>query len=276
MKTGLVGVLLMACAAGAWAQTDGDRLSAEDSAKRDEQMRPALKLLKAGNGAAALDQLQPELVAYPHDVRVLRYAAQAAQMAGKDEEAIGYLDRALAEHPNQKWPLRLGRMEAEARLNQWDAFERDVMELRAAKVSGSDPALASTTGFAIDQFVVEGKKVTGIVYPLGDGGYHTIYRFFLPLESPAGGVQASATTPNVGDRCNQPNWQPHLNVESDDVDQASFKKEHPELAAKGGRRFSLDTYPKQCTQGLIRFYDGEPRYETARADVIKALTKAKP
>jgi hypothetical protein len=72
--------------------------------------------------------------------------------------------------------------------------------------------------------------------------------------------------------------------ESDDSDQEFFAKAHPEEAKAGKRSFSLDSYtaprPTQDgkgtsqTHGTIKFYpDGEPTYETVRADVLKVLEK---
>ena len=66
------------------------------------------------------------------------------------------------------------------------------------------------------------------------------------------------------------------------IDQVGFAKQHPDLAAQGKRSFSLDSYNapttlpdgKQTrTEALIKFYwDGEPTYETVRADVLKSLS----
>jgi tetratricopeptide (TPR) repeat protein len=72
-----------------------------------------------------------------------------------------------------------------------------------------------------------------------------------------------------------------ITCESEDPDQISFAKMHPDLAAQGKRSFSLDTHTAPVTQpngmitrsqGLIKFYwDGEPTYETVRADVLGSL-----
>ena len=59
---------------------------------------------------------------------------------------------------------------------------------------------------------------------------------------------------------------------------AKFAKEHPEDAAKGVRRFSIDTYKetgtdssgnRSQTQGLYKFIDGQPSYAAIRADFLK-------
>ena len=254
-------------AAGAAQAGEDSRLSADEKAKRDEMMRPALALLAKGDGAGALEGLRPALAAYPNDLRVLRYSGQAAVLAKQYTEALELDTRALAQHPNQPWPIRLGRMQAEAELGRWSEFDADLLALRTAKKAGTDHALDGSSGFIIDEFELNGSPVQAVVYPLLAGRFHTLYRFLLakPAEAPP---QATATA-NPAGPCANPNFRPYIDVESDDIDQVHFAKDHPDLAAKGERSYSLDTYPKPCTQGLIRFYnDGEPSYETVRADVM--------
>jgi hypothetical protein len=69
-----------------------------------------------------------------------------------------------------------------------------------------------------------------------------------------------------------------ITLESNDFDQPGFAKEHPEDAAKGVRRFSIDTYTetgtdsagnRTQTQGLYKFIDGQPSYEAIRGEFLK-------
>jgi predicted Zn-dependent protease len=69
-----------------------------------------------------------------------------------------------------------------------------------------------------------------------------------------------------------------ITLESNDFDQPGFAKEHPDEAAKGMRRFSIDTYRetgtdsaghRTQTQGLYKFIDGQPPYETIREEFLK-------
>lgn len=258
-----------------------NKLPPLEIARRDAMLQPGLGKLKSGDSAGAYEAFRPVLVAFPHDLRVLRYTAQAAELTGHDEEAIELFTRALAEHPAQPWPLRLGRMQEEAKLARWTAFDGDLAALRAAKKEG-DPTLAESIGFVIDEFQAGGSTVQAVIFPLLAGPYHTLYRFLLtaPAQAP---VSAAANAPTTGaDGKPSPcaanaNFKPYIDVESDDVDQGSFQKAHPDRAAKGERSYSLDTYPAPCSQGLIKFYAaGEPTYETVRADVSGAVAhKAK-
>ena len=258
-------------------QGEPETLSAEQATKRNDMMRPAFERLRANDPAGAYAAMKPVLAAYPDDLRVLRYTAQAAEAAGKEAEAIPLFDRALLLKPKQPWPLRLGRMEAEAHLagagaTNWDAFNRDLADLRAAKKAGTDAGLASSNGFVVDSFQAGGVLVQTVIFPMLAGSFHTLYRFLLPVGAAARTtVQAQANSPDQ-DRCHDPKFQPYLDVESDDSDQASFVQAHPDRAAKGDRLYSLDTYGGPCSQGLIKFYpEGEPAYQTVRGDVIKAL-----
>jgi len=252
---------------------EAEGLSPAQIALRDSMMKPGLAALKQGDGAAAVDALRPALVAYPNDLRVLRYSAAAAMSAGQNEAALDLFHRALAQHPHEVWPLRLSVMGLEARLNRWGDFDRDVAVLRAAKKDGTDPALEKTNGFVVDEFDTGKGKVQGVIFPLQGGRYHTLYRFLLPKQTAAAPpVQASTSVNGQPAQCQNPNFQPYIDAESDDIDQIEFKKTHPDKAAKGERSYSLDTYGSPCSQGLIKFYfDGEPAYETVRADVMRAL-----
>ncbi len=69
-----------------------------------------------------------------------------------------------------------------------------------------------------------------------------------------------------------------ITLESNDFDQPGFAKEHPDDAAKGVRRFSIDTYTetgtdsagnRTQTQGLYKFIDGQPSYEAIRGEFLK-------
>jgi hypothetical protein len=69
-----------------------------------------------------------------------------------------------------------------------------------------------------------------------------------------------------------------ITLESNDFDQPGFAKEHAEDAAKGVRRFSIDTYTetgtdssgnRTQTQGLYKFIDGQPSYEIIRGEFLK-------
>lgn len=268
-----IAVLGMVMGAGLPAAGQGTELSPQDVVRRDALLQPGLDALKKGDSAAALTAFQPALAAFPKDGKVLQLSGEAAMETNQNDVALGLFERALAEHPKDVWNIRFGVLRLEARLGKWEDFDKGLAELKAAKKAG-DAALESP-GFVVDEFEVGGQKVTAAFYPLLAGHFKTLYRFLLPVPAPVD--VAASTTGGAGDRCKDPNFRPYIDVESDDVDQSFFAQAHPDLAKKGERSYSLDTYPAACSQGLIKFYsDGEPKYEVVRADVTKALVgKAK-
>jgi tetratricopeptide (TPR) repeat protein len=251
--------------------------SAQEIASRNALLKPGLDALNKGDFAGAVLALQPALVAMPNDPQVLSVAATANFAAKHGEEALELFQRAAA-HADNPWPARTGILQALAMLGRWDEFDKDLAELRAAKKAGTDHGLDRSTGFVIDQFSSSKGPVQAVVFPLGAGRFHTLYRFLLPKEANANAqVQASTTANGQNPRCQNPDFQPFIDAESDDIDQMEFKKSFPDKAARGERSYSLDSYPGPCTQGLIKFYsDGEPKYETVRADVRNTLAYVPP
>jgi tetratricopeptide (TPR) repeat protein len=252
-----------------------DRLSPSDASKRDALLQPGIAALNRGDDAAALRAFLSVLITYPDDLSVLRYSAAAAMGSGQNEQALSLFQRALAQIPSKPWPMRTTIIVLEARMNRWDDFDRDVKVLRQAKKSGMDHGLDESAGFVIDEFESGRARVQAVIYPLQSSRYHTLYRFLLPTWveiTPPPRANAKGPPPAVPARCKDPDFQPHFDVESDDVDQPEFAKAHPDEAKKGARSYTLDSYGTPCSQALVKFYpDGEPTYETVRADVVKAL-----
>ena len=237
----------------------------QNTAARDAMLKPGVQALRGGDATAAVEALRPVLAAYPNDPLVLSYSASAA-MATKDyRTALIEFQRAIDNHAAQPWPLRMSVINLEAKLGMWPEFDRDLAVLRAAKKDGTDEQLTKTNGFIIEEFEAGGKTVQAVVFPALAGRYHTLYRFMLP--------SVAGVTPPAN--CPVTDFRAYIDVESDDVDQESFRKAHPDKAAKGERSYSLDTYPAPCSQALIKFYpNGEPSYEAVRADVVKFISSA--
>jgi hypothetical protein len=231
--------------------------------------------LKQGNSKLAYTSLNSVLTTYPNDLFLLRYTAAAAMGAGLNETAMSLFHRALGQDPHNPWPLRNAEIILEARLNRWADFDRDLEMLRTAKKGGMERGLDDSAGFVIDEFDAGPRRVQGEIYPLLSGRYHMLYRFVLPPGEIATGA-GTGPGPNANAaQCNNPDFHPHLDVESADVDQAAFKKAFPDKAAKGDRSYTLIVYGSPCAQALAQFYpDGEPTYERARGDAIRVLTSA--
>jgi tetratricopeptide (TPR) repeat protein len=249
-----------------------DRLAPQDAATRDALLRPGIGDLNRGENAAALSAFLSVLTRYPDDLIVLRYSAVAAMAAGQNEQALGLFHRALDQIPQDPWPLRLRIIVLEARTGRWEDFDHDVKVLRQAKKNHMDHGLDGNEGFIIDEFDTARGRIQGVIYPAQSSRYHTLYRFLLPVWMEINARAQADAAKKEPSRCVNPDYQPHFDAESDDIDQEAFAKANPGKAAKGERSYSLDSYGSPCTQALVKFYpDGEPTYETVRADVIKAL-----
>jgi hypothetical protein len=260
----------------ATAAREDEKLAPLEAAKRDRLMQPGLDHLKHGENAAAYAALKTVAILYPTDIGVLRYTAAAALRSDHDAEALTLFRQALAQRPHDPWQMRLAVILLEAKLNQWGDFDRDLAVMRVAKRNGMDHGLDGGDGFVIDEFDSGPGRVQGAIYPRQSGQFHMLYRFVLPAEAAMyAPVQAPASgSSSSGTRCVDPDFQPHMDVESDDSDQAAFSKAHPEKAAKGERSYFLYAAYSPCSQKLLKFYpDGEPSYEVARADVLRALTQ---
>ncbi len=64
-------------------------------------------------------------------------------------------------------------------------------------------------------------------------------------------------------------------LDSDDGDQVYVRQIHPDLAAKGDRRFSLDAFAPSRTSpdgkvdhALIQFFDGTPSYDAVKERIL--------
>jgi tetratricopeptide (TPR) repeat protein len=267
-------------AEAAMAAKEDEKLAPLEAAKRDRLMQPGLDHLRHGETAAAYEALKTVAVIYPTDIVVLRYAAAAAMRSGHDEAALELFDQALAQRPHDPWPMRLAAILLEAKLERWDKFDHDLAELRVAKRNGMDHGLDSGDGFVIDEFESGPGRVQGVIYPRQTGQFHMLYRFVLPSQTAmyapapvqASGTASGSSSSAAGARCLNPDFEPHMDLESDDADQAAFAKAHPARAAKGERSYFLDAAYSACSQKLLKFYeDGEPTYEAVRADVLRAL-----
>lgn len=185
----------------------------------------------------------------PQNILAHNLAGNCSLELGNYSAAAQSFQRALKIQPDQPQNLSgLARAYTLAGL----ISERDELakHLRELAKSGKLP---KNFGYVLDTFDVGDKKVLVTEFPLLAGGYHFRYQFDI-----------YDTARNLTSR---------IALESDDIDQASYQKEHPKEAAEGGRRFSLDSYGRN-THGLLKFYDGEPPYQQVRFEVEAAMRGA--
>lgn len=168
--------------------------------------------------------------------------------------AIRSFQHALQLQPDQ--PQNLGglvRSYAQAGMSK----ERDATLERLHELSKAG-RLPANFSYIFDSFPAGDRSVLVTEFPQLAGQFHFRYYF------------------NVYDATGK--FVRRVALESDDVDQTSWAKQHPKEAAAGGRAFSLDGYSQSVsgvTHSLYKFYDdGEPPYGQVRADVEKLLAGA--
>ncbi len=131
----------------------------------------------------------------------------------------------------------------------------------------ASPQIARMTQIVLERIPVAANCLIRVWYSLERWGSYKIY-LFARVYDPTGRQVL------------------RLTLESSDFDQALFAQQHPDLAAKGTRCFSLDGYGPdqklpngQATQTHFAFglYDGQPSYDTVREQFIAiADGKTKP
>lgn len=215
----------------------------------------------AGRYADALGQLRGLLAQLPQNS-----AAQSAMAERTAEAALETGDRAytisllkpIEEHDSSDCLARtlLARAYAENR----QPAERDAEISALTALHNQAPKSASGK---LDVFQLEKQS-------LKDGGMVTIWYVLRPFGPHNTHLLSEILDASGGEIL-------RIKLDSDDPDQVYFREIHPDLAAKGDRRFSLDLFgPDQTLPGgkkdqphaLIQFFDGAPGYDAVRERIL--------
>ena len=189
----------------------------------------------------------------PNDLDARLFLGGAYQGLKDFPAAIKEFQAVITAAPT-KWAAHQDLSLAYALIQDWTNFDKE-RALRKTARDNNAPGLDKTTSDLIDLLQIGDKTYRVLYFYIPTGRFHTRYVFAHYGES----LQPTD----------------YIACESDDVDQTFFKQAHPDLAAAGQRSYSLDSYantPNGQSQALIKFYsDGEPTYETVRADALKVL-----
>lgn len=226
-------------------------LTAEQQALFDA----AKQAFSENNPALAFEKLKQLHATVPENSTITVGTAETAVLLGEDAYALSLLKPLTATHPEDSFALEwLARAYAES----GDAGKRDETIAAVLKLHET----TSNEQFKrADRFLVEHIK-------LAKGSLDIYYATvpFSPYHVYMLGRQVDANNALIQ----------QITLESNDIDQLSFAKEHPDRAAKGMRRFSMDTYSAgkpgpngTQTQALIGFIDGQPSYDDTRARMLK-------
>ncbi|MFT4112792.1 tetratricopeptide repeat protein [Silvibacterium sp.] len=204
----------------------------------------------------ALEKMKQLHAMVPDNPTITDATAETAVVVGDDADAITLLKPWTATHTDDWFALEwLARAYAET----GNVAERDKT---IAAVIKAHETTANAQFQRADRFLVERVK-------LASGSLDIYYAIvpFSPYHIYMLGRQVDANNALIR----------QITLESNDFDQPGFAKEHPDMAAKGMRRFSMDTYSASKpnpdgtttqTQALIGFIDGQPSYDDTKARML--------
>lgn len=265
-KRCLFAALLCGCAFSCWAQSAPpasaampDPLAGLDTLQK-AQFREAADLFAKDNFAEAEAILKPIAANAPasspgHNL-VAKYAAEAAINNGELDYAAGLLKPIESANPND-WQAEslMARIYAESR--QADKRNTELARLKDQHESTSDPRFSRLQQILLERIPLKSGSLR-VWYSLVPWGRYKVYVFARVFD--ASGKQVLRIT-----------------LESSDFDQPLWAKQHPDLAAKGERMFSMDGYGEGTTNpngtrtethATFGFFDGQPSYDTVRARMV--------
>jgi hypothetical protein len=208
----------------------------------------------------ALQKMKQLHAMVPENPTITDGTAETALTLGDDAYALSLLRPWTSTHPEDSFALEcLARAYAET----GDAAGRDRTIAAVLKLHGRTTIEQFKNA---DRFLVERVKLTSghldIYYAIVPFSRYHIY--ILGRQVDAGNALVRQIT-----------------LESNDMDQVGFAKEHPDLVAEGMRRFSMDSYSANKagpdgtatqTQALIGFMDGQPSYDETKARMLKVVS----
>jgi hypothetical protein len=226
------------------------RLSPEQKQKFDAAGQ-AFRTQHYPDAVSVYKQLLTELPGNP----VLSKFASEAALGSRDTTYALATIKPLAEKDPDDWQATALLIRACAETGDNSCRDSGIAHMQDLHNKGVIPS--SIRDYIVEQTQLSGKILRIRLSLAPWGGYH-VYALAQVLESD-GSIPFRAA------------------LESGDMDQPQFAKEHPDSAAKGMRRFSLDGYQEtgvnsqgQRTQMhfTYKFFDGQPSYAELREEFI--------
>lgn len=212
-----------------------------------------LAALRANQPQQALDIFTQVLRANPNDRAANLLAASSAIELYKGDLAVQYAQKALELDP-QDWKVHTTLVVAYAQAGDKAKRDEERATLRKLHDDPNAPDAMHTSGFLLDLFPVmsQGKqyRVEVVEYFQPVGKFHIYYRFVI--RNAAG----------------QRVWQ--IDAESNDFDQASWARAHPQEAAAGSRQFQI-VGDGASVHTDYRMFSGTADYEPIRAQVVAVI-----
>lgn len=263
MQRGLVASSLFAVGAAVLGQqgppAEPQSTPSFATPEQQAQFDAAKRAAAAGLYGDALAALKPLHQQFPEDADLTRFTAECALDAGDAAYALAQVQPAVEDKPGN-WQERMLMARAYAEMH--DAAKRDaeLQSLAESYASGKHAKLNTVQVFLVERVPLPNGRLD-LYYSLTPWSRYNIYEMARVYD--ATGLQVERIT-----------------LESGDFDQPLWAKQHPDLAAKGMRVFSMDGYTEQSdangqhtqTHATFGFFDGRPTYDTVRDKMVTIAT----
>lgn len=256
-------ILAFACgviAVSAWAQSTVPPTSATQpslSAPDQKQMWDKAKQdFDAENWSEAFREFNELHSQYPTDAKISEYLAESALNTGNTELAISLMEPIRKASP-ERWQASAILARAYAESNRDSERDAEIANLKQMHDTKFAPKIAQLQMFLLERRVLRNGSVR-IWYGLEPWGKFNTYLFARIYD--AQGVELY-----------------HIALDSSDMDQALWAKNHSKEAAAGERVFFLDGYSSTekkpdgtltFTQALLATFDGKPAYDRVRDQIL--------
>lgn len=192
----------------------------------------------------------------PTDVKISEYLAESALNTGSTELAISVMEPIRKASP-ERWQASAILARAYDESNRDSERDAEIANLKQMHDTKFAPKIAQLQMFLLERRVLRNGSVR-IWYGLEPWGKFNTYLFARIYD--AQGVEIY-----------------HIALDSSDMDQALWAKNHPKEAAAGDRVFFLDGYSRKekeadgtstSTQALLATFDGKPAYDSVRDQIL--------
>jgi tetratricopeptide (TPR) repeat protein len=229
--------------------TPGSPAQASGQSGLDE----GIALLKQHQPQQALEAFKRVVSAEPENEAANLLAASAALATYQGETAVTFAEKAKQLAP-EDWRVNTTLVAAYAIAGHKQ--QRDAERVLLRKLHEDPQAVEATkaNGFLLEMFPVGSRRIDAIEYFRPLGKFHIYYRFV------------------VRDSSGKRVWE--FALQSDDLNQISWAKAHPQEAAAGKRQFSLQG-EGGGQQADYRMFSGDADYDQVRAEVARIVQEQK-
>jgi tetratricopeptide (TPR) repeat protein len=247
----LAAALLLSASVSLSAQSPRTGASSE---KND--LAPARQELAAKHYERARELYGAYLHAHPASVDA-EFGLADTELALHEYDAAELDYRRVVAAQPQQWIAHKNLVIVEAELGRWDEFDRERAVLREARDRGT-PGISPRESDVIDSFEVNGHRwiVREYYEPVG----RSQARYNFERFSPEGRVEDYVSL--------EPTAAAEAALKPGDVHIGSETQTAPHATSA---EFSLNWYSSKGHGTIARYPNGEPKYEHARADIIRWL-----